>query len=66
MKGRKSIILGESMFKHLNDWEMSKIVNAELQNFFKYFSSATTSCMEDYIKLSLQKDLNHFLLQQTT
>ena len=37
MKGRKFIILGDSTLKHLNDWEMLKKLNGELQNFRQVF-----------------------------
>ena len=62
-KSSKSVvILGDSMIKHLNGWEMSKRINSKCKIFVKTFSGATTTCMEDYIKPSLRMSLDHFIL----
>ena len=50
------------MLKHLNGWEMSKKVKSNCKIFVKHFSGTITSCMEDYIKPSLQKEPNHIIL----
>ena len=60
------VILGDSMLKHLNGWEMTKKVKNDWKIFVKYFSDATTNYMEDYIKPSLRKDLNHIILHVGT
>ena len=60
------VILDYSMLKHLNDWEISKKFKNACKIFVKHFSSATTNCMEDYIKLSLRKDPNHIILHLET
>ena len=48
-KEKSVIILGDSMIKHVNGWEISR----KLQNckvYVKHFSGAKTKCMKDYIK----------------
>ena len=52
-KNEKSIfVIGDSMVKHLNGWEMSKKLNANCKVFVKTFSGAKTTCMHDYVKPS--------------
>ena len=66
-KSSKSVvILGDSMIKHLNGWEMSKRINSKCKIFVKTFSGATTTCMEDYIKPSLRMSPDHFILHTGT
>ena len=60
------VILGDSMLKHLNGWEMTKKVKNDWKIFVKHFSDATTNYMEDYMKPSLRKDPNHIILHVGT
>ena len=45
---------------------MSKKVESDCKTLVKHFSGATTSCMEYYIKSSLQRDPNHIILHVGT
>ena len=55
-KSKKSVVLlGDSMLKHLNDWEMPKKVKSVCQIFVKHFSGTATNCKEDYMKPPLRK-----------
>ena len=60
----KSIaIIGDSMIKHLNGWDMPKKVHkSECTIYVKSFSGAKISCMKDYVKPSLRNTANHFIL----
>ena len=54
IKTQKSvIILGDSMVKHINGWEISKRLQSDCKVCVKQFSSATTKCMKDCRKSSL-------------
>ena len=55
------------MIKHLNGLEISKKARkSECKVYVKSFQGAKTSCMKDYVKLSLRSTPNHFLLQVGT
>ena len=50
------VIIGDSMIKHLNGWDMSKKVHkSECKVYVKSFPGAKTSCIKDYVKSSLRK-----------
>ena len=60
---KKSVlILGDSMTKLLNGWDMAKKIQTNCKVFIKTFSGATVSCMEDYMKPSLRNPPDHFFL----
>ena len=62
-KNEKSIfVIGDSMVKHLNGWEMSKKLNANCKVFVKTFSGAKATCMNDYVKLPVRSSPDHFIL----
>ena len=65
-KGEKNekciFVIGDSMPKHLNGWEMSKKLNANCKVSVKTFSGAKTICMHDYIKPSVRSSPDHFIL----
>ena len=62
-KNEKSLfVIGHSMVKHLNGWEMSKKLNANSKVFVKTFSDAKTTCMNDYVKPSVRSSPDHFIL----
>ena len=69
-KGEKNkntiFVIGESMVKHLNGWEMSKKLNANCKVFVKTFSGAKTTCMNDYVKPSVRSSPDHFILHVGT
>ena len=60
------IILGDSMTKLLNGWEMAKKIQSNCKIYVKTFSGATVSCMEDYMKPSLRNPPDHFILDVGT
>ena len=62
-KNEKSIfVIGYSVVKHLNGWKMSKKLNANCKVFVKTFSGAKTTCMNDYVKPSVRRSPDHFIL----
>ena len=63
---RSVVVLGDSMTKLLNGWEMAKKLEANCKVFVKTFSEATVSCMEDYMKPSLRNPPDHFILHVGT
>ena len=66
-KNEKSIfVIGDSMLKQLNGWEMSKKLNANCKMFVKTFSGAKTTCMHDYVKPLVRSIPDHFILQVGT
>ena len=57
------VILGDSMIKHLNGWEMSKKVNNPgCKTYVKHFEGAKITCMKDYMQPFLRNAPNHFIL----
>ena len=60
------VILGDSMTKLLNGWDMAKKIQTNCKVFIKTFSGATVSCMEDYMKPSLRNPPDHFILHVGT
>ena len=66
-KNEKSIfVIGDSMAKHLNGWEMSKKLNAKCKVFVKTFSGAKTKRMNDSVKPSVRSSSDHFILHVGT
>ena len=60
------VILGDSMTKLLNGWDMAKKIQTNCKTFIKICSGATVSCMEDYMKPSLRNPPDHFILHVGT
>ena len=60
------IILGDSMTKLLNGWEMANKIQSNCKIYVKTFSGETVSCMEDCMKPSLRNSPDHFILQELT
>ena len=60
------IILGDSMTKLLNGWEMAKKIQSNCKIYVKTFSGATVSCIEDYMKPFLRNSPDHFILHVGT
>ena len=66
-KDEKSIfVIGDSMVKRLNRWEMSKKLNANRKVLVKTFSGAKTTCMNDYVKPLVRSSPDHFILHLGT
>ena len=59
-------ILGDSMTKLLNSWEMAKRKQSKCKIYVKTFSGATVSCMEDYMKPLLRNPPHHFIIHDGT
>ena len=47
-KQKSLIILGDSMIKHVNVWEISRKLQGNCKVYVKHFSGANTKCMKDY------------------
>ena len=60
------VILGDSMTKLLNGWDMAKKIQTNCKVFIKIFSGATVSRMEDYMKPSLRNPPDHVILHVGT
>ena len=63
---KSGVILGESMTKLLNGWEMAKRMQSNCKIYVKTFSRAMVSCKEDYMKPSLRNPPNNFILHVGT
>ena len=60
------IILGDTMTKLINGWEMAKKIQSNCKIYVKTFSGATVSCIEDYMKPFLRNSPDHFILHVGT
>ena len=65
-KRNSVIIIGDSMIKHTNGWEIAKKLKPECKVFVRNFPGATTQCMADYMKPSIRAKPNHFILHVGT
>ena len=54
------------MIKYTNGWEIAKKWKPECKPFLRNFPGATTQCMADYMKPSIQAKPNHFILHVGT
>ena len=63
---KTAVILGDSMVKHINGWEIAKRLNSECKVYVKSFSGATTKCMVDYMKPSIRTQPDHFIVHVGT
>ena len=52
------------MIKHRNGWEIAKKLKPECKVFVRTFPGATTQCMADYMKPSIQAKPNHFIKRE--
>ena len=55
-------MLGDSMTKLLNGWQMAKEIQSSCKIYVKTFSGATVSCIEDYMKPPLKNPKYNFIL----
>ena len=61
IKIQKSVInLGDSMVKHIHEWEIFKHLQSYGKIYVKQFSGARTKFMEDHMKPSLRENPDHF------
>ena len=65
-KRDSAIILGDSMIKHTNGWEIAEKLKPECKVFVRNVPGATTQCMTDYMKPSIRTKPNHFILRVGT
>ena len=65
-KQKSIIILGDSMIKHVNGWEISRKLQGNCKVYVKHFSGAKTKCMKDYIKPSQRENSDHHILHVVT
>ena len=56
------VILGDSMTKHTNGWDIAKKVKLKCKMYAKTFPGATIKCMADYMKPSIRAKLDHAIL----
>ena len=64
-KGKSVAILGDSMVKHLNGWEMSK-KKKNCKVYVRSFPGAKVQCMDDYKKPSMRDKPDHFIIHVGT
>ena len=60
------VILGDSMTKLQNGWEIAKRIQSNCKIYVKTFSRATVSCMVEQMKPSLRNLPDHFILHVRT
>ena len=60
------VILGDSVTKLLNGWDMAKKMQTNCKVFIETCSGARVSCMEDYMKPSLRNPPDHLILHAGT
>ena len=65
-KQKSVIILGDSMIKHVDGWEISRRLQGNCKVYVKHFSGAKTKCMKDYIKPLLRENSDHYILHVGT
>ena len=54
------------MIKHVNGWEISRILQGNCKVYVKHCPGAKTKCMKDYIKPSQRENSDHYILQIST
>ena len=61
--GEKRVyVLGDSMIKHVNGWDISKQLPRKCKVYVKSFSGAKVRCMKDYAKPSIRENPDHVIL----
>ena len=60
------IILGDSMVKYINEWEISKRLQSECKVYVKQFSDARAKFKKGYMKPLLRKNYDHFIIHVGT
>ena len=65
-KQKSVIILGDSMIKYVNGWEISRKLQGNCKVYVKHFSGAKTKYMKDHIKPSQRENSDHYILHVGT
>lgn len=65
-KEKSVIILGDSVVKHLNGYDISRKVTSEWKVYVGNFAGAKKRCMKDYLMPSLRENPDHFILHMRT
>ena len=64
-KNKKIYILGDSIVKHVEGWQLSKMTNQKV--YVRSFSGAKVKCMKDYVKPCIREnDPDHVILHVGT
>ena len=64
-KNKKIYILGDSMVKHVEGWELSKSTNQKV--YVRSFTGAKVKCMKDYVKPCIREnDPDHVIMHVGT
>ena len=65
-KAKSVIIIGDSMIKHVNGWDLSKKLKPKCKVMVRSFPGATAQCVNDYVKPSIRAQTDHFILHVWT
>ena len=66
-KKKRVYILGDSMVKHIEGWEISRKLKNQHKVFVRSFSSAKVKCMKDYVKPCIREnEPDHIILHVGT
>ena len=65
-KAKSILIIGDSIIKHVNLWDLSKKLKPKCKVMVRSFPGATTQCMNDYVKPSIRAQPDHFILHVGT
>ena len=59
---QKAFILGDSIVKHIQGWEITKKLDDKQKVYVRQFSGSKVSCMKDYVKPPIRENnLDHIL-----
>ena len=53
---QKVFILGDSIVKHIQGWEITKKLDNKQNVYVRHFSGSKVSCMKDYVKPSIREN----------
>ena len=53
---QKVFILGDSIVKHIQGWEITKTLDNKQKVYVRQFSGSKVSCMKDYVKPSIRQN----------
>ena len=64
-KNKKKYVLGDSIVKHVEGWQLSKMTNQKV--YVRSFSGAKVKCIKDYVKPCIREnDPDHVILHVGT
>ena len=67
MVKKKVFILGDSIAKHVQGWELTKKLDSKQKVYMRQFSSTKVSYMKDYVKPLIHKnDPDHIIFHAGT